>query len=128
MAQRLLVISGLLAASTLHRGSPGLPASGGKKKKTGLRKVDKPLPRVYCPASQHPCPTCHTAVRLIGTASWGKAPALSLFSLRYPIQNPREACYGDMDGYPGVRNYGVVGPEDLYDVYCYAEDLNGDCK
>lgn len=33
-----------------------------------------------------------------------------------------------MDGYPGVRNYGVVGAEDLYDVYCYAEDLNGDCK
>lgn len=62
-------------------------------------------------------PTCH------------KTPALRLFfSLRYPIQNPREACYGDMDGYPGVRNYGVVGPEDLYDVYCYAEDLNGDCK
>lgn len=31
-----------------------------------------------------------------------------------------------MDGFPGVRNYGVVDPEDLYDVYCYAEDLNGD--
>jgi brevican len=46
--------------------------------------------------------------------------------LRYPIQTPREACYGDMDGYPGVRNYGVVDPDDLYDVYCYAEDLNGD--
>lgn len=45
---------------------------------------------------------------------------------RYPIQTPREACYGDMDGFPGVRNYGVVDPDDLYDVYCYAEDLNGD--
>lgn len=45
---------------------------------------------------------------------------------RYPIQTPREACYGDMDGFPGVRNYGVVDPSDLYDVYCYAEDLNGD--
>lgn len=31
-----------------------------------------------------------------------------------------------MDGFPGVRNYGVVDPDDLYDVYCYAEDLNGD--
>ncbi|CAO2598686.1 Brevican core protein, partial [Lemmus lemmus] len=51
---------------------------------------------------------------------------LSDQTVRYPIQNPREACYGDMDGYPGVRNYGVVGPEDLYDVYCYAEDLNGE--
>lgn len=51
---------------------------------------------------------------------------LSDQTVRYPIQNPREACYGDMDGYPGVRNYGVVGPDDLYDVYCYAEDLNGE--
>ncbi|XP_077011813.1 brevican core protein isoform X3 [Tamandua tetradactyla] len=47
-------------------------------------------------------------------------------TVRYPIQTPREACYGDMDGYPGVRNYGVVDPDDLYDVYCYAEDLNGE--
>ena len=31
-----------------------------------------------------------------------------------------------MDGFPGVRNYGVVDPDDLYDVYCYAEELNGD--
>lgn len=31
-----------------------------------------------------------------------------------------------MDGFPGVRNYGLVDPHDLYDVYCYAEDLNGD--
>ncbi|KAF7238327.1 Brevican core protein, partial [Varanus komodoensis] len=44
---------------------------------------------------------------------------------RYPIQNPREACYGDMDGFPGVRNYGVVDPEDMYDVYCYTEELYG---
>lgn len=44
---------------------------------------------------------------------------------RYPIQTPREACYGDMNGFPGVRNYGVVDPEDMYDVYCYAEDLPG---
>lgn len=52
-----------------------------------------------------------------------------LFSVcRYPIQTPREACYGDMDGFPGVRNYGVVDPNDLYDVYCYAEDLNGKAR
>ncbi|XP_063002294.1 brevican core protein [Elgaria multicarinata webbii] len=47
-------------------------------------------------------------------------------TVRYPIQNPREACYGDMDGFPGVRNYGVVDPEDMYDVYCYAEELYGE--
>uniref|UniRef100_A0A8C5U4Z5 Brevican core protein n=1 Tax=Malurus cyaneus samueli TaxID=2593467 RepID=A0A8C5U4Z5_9PASS len=46
-------------------------------------------------------------------------------TVRYPIQTPREACYGDMNGFPGVRNYGVVDPEDMYDVYCYAEDLPG---
>ncbi|KAM6229204.1 brevican core protein isoform 3-T3 [Spheniscus humboldti] len=44
-------------------------------------------------------------------------------TVRYPIHMPREACYGDMNGFPGVRNYGVVDPEDMYDVYCYAEDL-----
>uniref|UniRef100_A0A8D0QTD8 Brevican core protein n=1 Tax=Sus scrofa TaxID=9823 RepID=A0A8D0QTD8_PIG len=51
---------------------------------------------------------------------------LSDQTVRYPIQTPREACYGDMDGFPGVRNYGVVDPDDLYDVYCYAEELNGE--
>ncbi|XP_074422535.1 brevican core protein isoform X4 [Larus michahellis] len=44
-------------------------------------------------------------------------------TVRYPIHTPREACYGDMNGFPGVRNYGVVDPGDMYDVYCYAEDL-----
>lgn len=62
----------------------------------------------------------------MGQPSGGRYQSLASSSVRYPIQNPREACYGDMDGYPGVRNYGVVGPDDLYDVYCYAEDLNGD--
>ncbi|XP_017583347.1 PREDICTED: brevican core protein [Corvus brachyrhynchos] len=47
-------------------------------------------------------------------------------TVRYPIQTPREACYGDMNGFPGVRNYGVVDPEDMYDVYCYTEDLPGE--
>ncbi|XP_028910527.1 brevican core protein isoform X2 [Ornithorhynchus anatinus] len=47
-------------------------------------------------------------------------------TVRYPIQTPREACFGDMDGVPGIRNYGTVDPEELYDVYCYAEDLQGE--
>ncbi|XP_068778404.1 brevican core protein isoform X2 [Struthio camelus] len=47
-------------------------------------------------------------------------------TVRYPIHTPREACYGDMNGFPGVRNYGVVDAEDMYDVYCYAQDLAGE--
>ncbi|KAM5129462.1 brevican core protein [Mantella aurantiaca] len=47
-------------------------------------------------------------------------------TVRYPIQTPREGCYGDMDGFPGVRNYGVLDPDDMYDVYCYVEELNGE--
>uniref|UniRef100_A0A671VWG3 Brevican core protein-like n=1 Tax=Sparus aurata TaxID=8175 RepID=A0A671VWG3_SPAAU len=47
-------------------------------------------------------------------------------SVRYPIQVPREGCYGDMDGQPGVRNYGTMDPEDLFDVYCYVEETEGE--
>ncbi|XP_069805541.1 brevican core protein isoform X2 [Dendropsophus ebraccatus] len=47
-------------------------------------------------------------------------------TVRYPIQTPREGCYGDMDGFPGVRNYGVLYPDDMYDVYCYVEELKGE--
>ncbi|XP_008288803.1 brevican core protein-like [Stegastes partitus] len=47
-------------------------------------------------------------------------------SVRYPIQVPREGCYGDMDGQPGVRNYGTMDPDDLFDVYCYIEQIDGE--
>ncbi|XP_017275164.1 brevican core protein isoform X2 [Kryptolebias marmoratus] len=47
-------------------------------------------------------------------------------SIRYPIQVPREGCYGDMDRQPGVRNYGTMDPNVLYDVYCYIEQIDGE--
>uniref|UniRef100_A0A1A8VGU0 Brevican n=1 Tax=Nothobranchius furzeri TaxID=105023 RepID=A0A1A8VGU0_NOTFU len=47
-------------------------------------------------------------------------------SVRYPIQVPREGCYGDMDGQPGVRNYGTMNPNNLFDVYCYVDGINGE--
>lgn len=45
--------------------------------------------------------------------------------LRYPIQMPREGCFGDMDGLPGVRNYGMMENDELFDVYCYVENIHG---
>uniref|UniRef100_A0A1A8DNY4 Brevican n=1 Tax=Nothobranchius kadleci TaxID=1051664 RepID=A0A1A8DNY4_NOTKA len=51
---------------------------------------------------------------------------LSDQSVRYPIQMPREGCFGDMDGMPGVRNYGLLEHDELYDVYCYVENIQGD--
>ncbi|XP_047461966.1 brevican core protein-like [Mugil cephalus] len=47
-------------------------------------------------------------------------------SVRYPIQVPREGCYGDMNGQPGVRNYGTMNGDQLFDVYCYVEQIDGE--
>nr|XP_040021049.1 LOW QUALITY PROTEIN: brevican core protein [Gasterosteus aculeatus aculeatus] len=47
-------------------------------------------------------------------------------SVRYPIQRPREQCFGDMEEFPGVRNYGLLDPDEMYDVYCYVENIHGE--
>ncbi|KAM7012036.1 uncharacterized protein LKV04_022610 [Tautogolabrus adspersus] len=51
---------------------------------------------------------------------------LSDHTVRYPIQSPRPGCYGDREDSPGVRNYGNRSPEELFDVYCFAKQLQGE--
>ncbi|XP_077462756.1 neurocan core protein isoform X2 [Stigmatopora argus] len=50
---------------------------------------------------------------------------LSDQTVRYPIQSPRPGCYGDRDDSPGIRNYGDRFPDELFDVYCFANGLQG---
>uniref|UniRef100_H3D6N5 Neurocan core protein n=1 Tax=Tetraodon nigroviridis TaxID=99883 RepID=H3D6N5_TETNG len=51
---------------------------------------------------------------------------LSDQTVRYPIQSPRPGCYGDREDSPGVRNYGVRSPDELFDVYCFAKQFQGE--
>ncbi|XP_042273330.1 neurocan core protein isoform X3 [Thunnus maccoyii] len=51
---------------------------------------------------------------------------LSDQTVRYPIQSPRPGCYGDREDSPGVRNYGKRLPDELFDVYCFAKQLQGE--
>lgn len=44
---------------------------------------------------------------------------------RYAVQVPELGCYGHKEYSAGVRNYGKRDPKELFDVYCFAKELDG---
>ncbi|KAL1281106.1 hypothetical protein QQF64_015706, partial [Cirrhinus molitorella] len=47
-------------------------------------------------------------------------------SVRYPVQRPELGCFGHTEFSQGVRNYGKRDPSELFDVYCFANDMQGE--
>uniref|UniRef100_A0A673AKS8 Neurocan b n=1 Tax=Sphaeramia orbicularis TaxID=375764 RepID=A0A673AKS8_9TELE len=47
-------------------------------------------------------------------------------TVRYSVQLPELGCYGHKEYSAGVRNYGKRDPKELFDVYCFAEELDGE--
>ncbi|XP_073713965.1 neurocan core protein-like [Misgurnus anguillicaudatus] len=47
-------------------------------------------------------------------------------TVRYPIQRPELGCYGHTEYSRGVRNYGKRDPSELFDVYCFANEMKGE--
>ncbi|KAG7248985.1 hypothetical protein CRUP_028598 [Coryphaenoides rupestris] len=51
---------------------------------------------------------------------------LSDQTVRYSVQIPELGCYGHKEYSAGVRNYGKRDPKELFDVYCFARELDGE--
>ncbi|XP_029310015.1 neurocan core protein-like isoform X2 [Cottoperca gobio] len=47
-------------------------------------------------------------------------------TVRYSVQLPELGCYGHKEYSAGVRNYGKKDPKELFDVYCFAKELDGE--
>ncbi|KAG7461362.1 neurocan core protein-like, partial [Solea senegalensis] len=47
-------------------------------------------------------------------------------TVRYSVQLPDLGCYGHKEYSAGVRNYGKRDPKELFDVYCFAKELDGE--
>ncbi|XP_041698515.1 neurocan core protein [Coregonus clupeaformis] len=51
---------------------------------------------------------------------------LSDQTVRYPIQSPELGCYGHQEYSSGVRNYGKRDANEMFDVYCFGRELDGE--